>query len=584
MKPLKFVIKWSFFGLIWLIILAIIIVIFNFKSLPSLDHLQEKSGKQIVQINYQDGNYLASRGKIYDSQVSYHQFPQYLIDAVIATEDRKFFKHPGIDIFGIMRAFIANQKAGRVVQGGSTITQQLAKMMFLSSKRTLKRKIEELLLALQLEHKFSKEQILTFYLNKAYFGSGNYGVADASRYYFAKDVAQLNLNEAAILAGILKSPNKFSPKNNRNLAEERSQTVIKNMVAAGFLDVSDIGQIDKDPDYKIDHLQKLYFVDYVLEQFGDFLDSNSLSDKQITINTTLNNKFQQALEDSIDELSYKNSKKIAKSQIAAIIMAKDGAILAMAGGKDYQKSQFNRAIHSKRQAGSLFKTFAYLAAFERGAKIDDIFEDKKITIGDWVPQNYNNKYYGPVTVEQAFAKSLNSVAVQLGMAVGSDFVKSIARKCGITSKIKDNDPTIFLGTTAVSLLEITSAYATIANDGKPVMPYAINNIEGSLGNQIYKLESSGFGQIISQESQDNITRILRQVVATGTGKNANIANNIYGKTGTSQDSRDAWFVGFNNDYVIGIWIGNDDNSPTNKITGGSLPAKLFAKIATKISR
>lgn len=582
MKILKFILRWGFFASIWTSILGVLILAYYFKGLPDLSDLKGQNGKQIVQINYANGNSITSRGEIYNSEISYYELPRHLVNAVVATEDRRFFKHIGVDVFGILRAFVANQKAGRVVQGGSTITQQLAKMLFLNPERTLKRKIQEVLLALQLERNFSKEQILTFYLSRAYFGSGNYGVDNAAKYYFAKNISKIGLNESAMLAGILKSPNKYSPKNNRDLAEGRAAVVIKGMVAAGFLDDTNIGQIDKEPSYKIDHLQKLYFADFVFNQFPEFLDAKSTNKKIIKITTTLDEKIQMSLEDVLDRFTYKNSKKIGKSQIAVIVMDKSGAVLGMSGGKDYQKSQFNRAVYSKRQAGSAFKTFVYLAAFEKGISPGDIYEDAKINIGSWVPNNYNDRYFGEVTVQQAFAKSLNSVAIQLGKEVGVGAVASIARKCGIVSKIDKDDLTIVLGTSEVSLLELTGSYATIANGGEPVIPRVILDMQDSNSNILYKSESSGFGSIISEESWQNINYVLRQSVEEGTGRNANVSQNIYGKTGTSQNFRDAWFVGFNNDYVVGVWMGNDNNSPTNKITGGSLPAKLFAEIIRKI--
>ena len=468
------------------------------------------------------------------------------------------------------------------MQGGSTITQQLAKMQFLTPQRTIQRKIQEMMLAMQLERKFSKEELLTFYLNRAYFGSGNYGVSNAAKNYFGKNISDLNLNEAAMLAGLLKAPSKLSPKNNLKLAQRRSNVVLSNMINAGYLTEDNLMQIDEDPDYKIDHAQKLYFADYAYRQFTEFLDEESAAEKQIAIVTTLNETIQEKLEDEIDAFVVTNAKKLKRSQIAMVVMNKDGAILAMSGGRDYGHSQFNRAVNSKRQAGSAFKTFAYLAAFEDGFSPDDIYEDKEVTIGKWIPKNYDNKYFGEVSLAEAFAKSLNSVAVQIAQKTGSKAIATLARQCGISSKIDQGDLTIVLGTTEVSLLELTSSYATIANDGKPVLPYAISKITDNDDNILYERKSSGFKSLISSRSARNIKLILRQAVENGTGKNANIADNIYGKTGTSQGFRDAWFVGFDDKYIIGVWIGNDNNSATNNITGGSLPASLFAKVIGRI--
>ncbi len=582
MKFFKFILKWGFFFSIWIAIFGTLALFYYFKGLPNLSDLEAKSGKQILQINYLNGERITNRGEIYSSEISYYELPQHLIDAVVATEDRKFFKHHGIDVFGILRASYVNHEAGRIVQGGSTITQQLAKLLFLDPERTLKRKIQEVLLAVQLERRFTKEQILTFYLNKAYFGSGSYGISDAAKHYFNKDVSRLTLKESALLAGLLKAPSKFSPKNNRELAQERSEIVIKNMIDAGFLDEKNLKQINQDTSYKIDHLQKLYFADFVQEQLPEFLLKKFSKENLLSVTTTLDDEIQNNLEDVLDDFADKNSNKLGKSQIAVIVMKPDGAIVGMSGGIDYQRSQFNRAASAKRQAGSAFKTFVYLAAFENGANVDDVMEDKKTNVGTWLPENYEGRYMGSVTLRQAFANSLNSVAVQLARKVGGKSVAEMANACGIVSKIDKDDPTIALGTTEVSLLEMVGAYATIANSGSPVIPYAILEVKNSADEPLYLRESSGLDSVISAESQEKIKNVLRAVVEEGTGKKANVASDIYGKTGTSQNFRDAWFVGFNSDYVIGVWIGNDDNSATNKITGGLLPAEIFAEIIKKI--
>ncbi len=582
MRPLKFILKWGFFFSIWIAIFATIALFYYFQGLPSLSDLENETGQQLVRINYSDETLITNRGGVYISEIAYYELPQNLINAVVATEDRRFFSHHGIDIFGIARAYSVNKKAGRIVQGGSTITQQLAKMLFLTSDRTFKRKIQEILLAFQLERQFTKEQILAFYFNRAYFGSGNNGVGAAAKFYFGKDVALLNLNESAMLAGILKSPTKYSPKNDRRAAEKRADVVLKAMIDSGFLNEKNLAEFDSDPSYTAYHAQRFYFSDFVYGQFPEFLSKKGEAEKLISITTTLDEKIQKKLEDILAEFSEKNSKKLDKSQIAIVVMRKDGAVIAMSGGNDYQQSQFNRAIYAKRQAGSAFKTFVYLAAFEKGLKVDDVYEDKPINIGAWLPENYENRYLGSVTVKRAFADSLNSVAIQIGRYVGSAAIIDMAHKCGITSAIKKNDQTIFLGTSEVSLLEMTSAYATIANNGVPVIPYTILEIKNDKELLLYQRQSSGFEQIISDDALKNIKEVMREVVLHGTGKNAKISSDVYGKTGTSQEFRDAWFIGFDERYVIGVWIGNDDNSPTNKIAGGSLPAQLFGRVVEGI--
>ena len=582
MRFIKSFFKWIIIFGIWSFLILAIIIGYYYNNLPSLQELETKNEKQVININYSNQEKITTLGNIYQDDIKFYQLPQNLIHAVIATEDRRFFEHHGIDLIGISRASIVNYKAGHLSQGGSTITQQLAKLLFLSPKKTFKRKIEEILLAFELEKTFSKEQILTLYLNRAYFGSGNYGINNAAKFYFNKSVSEIDLDEAAMLAGLLKAPSKFSPKNNPKLSKSRTKEVIHNMIEAGFLTKDKITKSAPKINYQNDRALKFYFADYVSDQFMDYLSSSQGKIRNLNIKTTLNQKIQDQLEVTTDQFLKQNSAKIANSEIAIIIMAKDGAILGMVGGKNYHQNQFNRAIYAKRQPGSAFKTLVYLTAFENGFTPNDLFEDKKTTIGNWNPENYDKKYHGQISLKQAFAESINSVAIQLNHQINQDQLINNAKKLGIISKIEKNDATISLGTSEVTPLELTNAYATIANDGYPVIPYAISEISNQENKIIYQRQSSGLEKVISTKAENYIKEALREVIKTGTGKNANIAKNIYGKTGTSQNFRDAWFIGFNDDYVIGIWIGNDNNSATNKITGGGLPINLFADIMRRI--
>lgn len=558
------------------------VVAYYCQDLPEIENLDKGSDKQIVQVNFSNGERITNFGDIYYDEVQFYELPQHLINAVIATEDRKFFDHFGVDIFAIIRASYINHKAGRIVQGGSTITQQLAKLLFLKPERTIKRKAQEVILALQLERRFTKEQILTIYLNRAYFGSGAYGISAAAKFYFGKSVSDIDLNEAALLAGLLKAPSKLSPKNNQNSAESRTNVVLSSMIKSGFISEKNIKEINKDISYKTNSQQKLYFADFVYDQLNDFLDKKDFDKKLISVSTTLDERVQSSLEEASNDFVKDNYKKLGKAQIAVVIMNKNGAVLGMTGGKDYQHSQYNRAVLARRQAGSTFKTFIYLAAFENGYKPSDIFEDKKVNIGAWLPDNYEGKYFGKVDLKTAFANSLNSVSIQLAQKLNRQQINDVAFKLGITVPINKNDLTIALGTTEVTLYELTASFASIANDAKPVIPYVITEINDNKGRQLYQRESSGFDAVLSDKTIENAREILRAVVADGTGRKANIASNIFGKTGTSQNFRDAWFVGFDNNYIIGVWIGNDDNSSTKKITGGSLPAELFANILKKL--
>ncbi len=567
-----------------LTIICLFIIFFGYfyysKDLPNLEKLDQEVDKKIIQIDFSNDEIITTRGNSSRFEAKFYEFPEHLINAVIAIEDQKFFTHSGFDIMAIIRASYVNYRANSVKQGASTITQQVVKNLFLTPQRTFKRKIQELILSYQIEQKLSKEQILTIYLNKSYFGSGNYGIASASKYYFNKDVSKLTLRESALLAGLLKAPSKLSPKNDMKSAKIRANLVLKNMYEAGFID--DESNVKDDLIYKTNRLQRLYFGDFVFENFNQYLNNKDLKNKKIIVKTTLNQKIQEKLEDEINKFSDFYDKKLQKSEIAAIIMSKDGAILAMSGGKDYQKSQYNRAIYAKRQAGSLFKTFIYLTAFEKGFLPNDVFEDKKIELSNWLPNNYEDKYFGEVSLKTAFAKSLNSVSIQLAQKIGLKEIAKNARKLGISSKIDENDLSIALGTSSLTLFELTTAYSSIANDTTPIIPYYITEIYDGYENILYKRQSSGFEKIFSDSTINYSKEILREVVVNGTAKKANVKENIYGKTGTSQDYKDAWFIGFDDNYVIGIWIGNDDNSKTNNISGGTLPAELFAKIISRI--
>lgn len=580
-KFIKYSLKFAAIIIPWFLVLGFIIFAYYYHDLPQIDELRAKSYKKSIEVLYSNGRKITTVGDTYDNQITYDQIPQYLVDAVVATEDRRFFKHYGFDAVGIARAFWSNHKAGHIVQGGSTITQQLVKLIYFDSSRTIKRKVQELLLAIKIERIFSKEEILTLYLNRAYFGAGNYGIASASKYYFNRDVSDLSLNQSAILAGLLKAPSKLSPTKNRELAEDRAQQVLENMIAAGYLKREDLKNLGKNFHYKTDKLQKLYFADYVVENFGYFLPTDEKKNKFFKITTTLDEKIQNIAEDVVDDYAVKYSKTLGNAQIAVLVMEKDGAIRGMIGGKNYQKGPFNRAVYAKRQPGSTFKTFIYLEAFIEGFNVDDLVEDKEITVGDWQPENYNNNYHGEVTLKESFAQSMNSVAVQLYETIDKNELITDIRKMGILSEINKDDPTTALGTMQLSLFELVNAFAVIANDGNGVIPYQIMQIDNYKGN-LYERKSSGIGQVIDEYAIFKMKEILREVVATGTGKKANVANNIYGKTGTTQNYQDAWFIGSDDHYVIGVWVGNDNNKPTNHITGGSIPAEIFGAIASQL--
>jgi penicillin-binding protein 1A len=566
---------WKIYTAVTIFLTTALIVFWYLAHLPKLEELEQKNSTQIAYLLYNNSQYLANRGDLYRSSIEYYELPPHLIQAVVAIEDRRFFQHFGIDIWSIIRAYFANYRAQKIVQGGSTITQQLAKLLFLKPEKTWHRKIQEAMLAIQLERKFSKEQILTFYLNKAYFGSGNYGIGNAARYYFRRDVSRLTLYQSALLAGLLKAPSKISPKNNPQLAKERAGIVLQAMRDAGFINNSDSQELIRIADDS-DHY--LYFADYAYTQVSDY------KDRSLHIRTTLDYSLQTKLQQVIDSYVKKLNDK---QQIAMVVMGYDGAIKAMSGGVNYWHSQFNRAVASKRQVGSAFKTFIYLAAFANGYNLDSKFSDKKISYGNWLPDNFNNKYLGDIDLLTAFAKSSNSVAIQLAKELGATKIINMARKCGIVSDIANNDLTIALGSSSLSLLELVGAYASIANAGNFVLPFAINEIRDDKQQILYSRQPLELPKIFTANVADKILTAFRQVVADGTGKNADIDEHIFGKTGTSQNHKDAWFVGFDRKtkLIAGVWLGYDDNrliqQTAQKITGGDMPAKIFRSFITE---
>lgn len=582
-KIFKILLKFLIIIVIWSAIVLSFFLFYKYHNLPNISDINLNKNDKIIQINYSDNSKIRVIGDLYANQVSFDQFPKYLIEALIATEDRSFFSHYGFDLKGILRAFLVNYRAGTIKQGGSTITQQLARILFLNNEKTYHRKINEILLAYKLEQAFSKEEILTLYLNHVYFGSGNYGINDAAKFYFNKNVSDLNLNESAILVGILKAPSKLAPDKNPELAERRSDIILQNMIHNGNMGLDYIKYFDDSIGYKKDDLQELYFVDFIASQYKNFLSDQQNISGFFEINSSLDKNLQEITENEIDRIYRKYPKRLKDSQISVITMSYDGQILSMIGGKNYHESQFNRAVNAKRQIGSIAKIFIYLTAFQQGFSLLDLFEDKKIIISNWSPKNYNNKYYGDVTLQEAFSKSLNSVAVQLARELKIDDIISNMRKMNIKSKI-NKDLTIALGTSELSLLELATAFVIIANGGYQIQPSFIRNIISASGEILYYNNKEEPIKIYQNREIAMIKEALRSVITDGTAKRANISQDIYGKTGTSQDFRDAYFVGFNSDYIIAIWIGNDNNKSTNKITGGMLPAILFKELISSFPK
>jgi penicillin-binding protein 1A len=525
-----------------------------------------------------NGEVIAERGTFFGDEVRLDELPAYVPQAVIAIEDRRFYSHFGIDPIGLTRAAFSNFRAGHIVQGGSTITQQLAKNLFLKPERTMQRKLQELVLAIWLEAKYSKDDILQLYLNRVYYGAGATGIEKAAQKYFRKSAREVNIPEAAILAAVLKAPATYNPINHPGAARTRAGEVIHDMVSAGFITAEDADQAISKP-AAVKPAQYVsatqYIVDWIGEQIPDLIGT---LDQSIIVETTIDQNLQVIAEKSVRRRISTDGAKVKVSQGAAVVMDMRGAVLAMVGGKSYIRSQFNRAVRARRQPGSSFKPFVYLTALDRGLTPDTVRVDEPVRIGDWEPENYKRKYLGRVTLKKALALSLNTVAAKLAVEVGPENVITTAHRLGINSELVAN-ASIALGTSEVTLLEMTSAFAPLANGGTAVVPYVVSRIITRDGKIIYQRQGEGLGTVVDGWSLGAMNSMLREVVENGTGKRAQIeGQDIAGKTGTSQDYRDAWFLGYSAYLVCGVWIGNDDNTPTSQVTGGTIPASIWKDI------
>ncbi len=563
---------------LWCFIAVLLILLYCGLTIPNIDDVMNQKRSPSITIVDRNNYKITAINNTYGNIVDMKQIPTYVWQAIVATEDKRFFTHYGIDPIGLIRAIYRNLKSSNRVQGGSTITQQLAKNIFLSREKTIKRKIQELLITFWLEYKFTKDEILSSYLNRVSLVSGKYGISIAAENIFGKTVNELNIAESAILAGMLRSPTRYNPKHNKELSLNRMKVILKLMYEQNYITKKEYETAllyDYIP-VTISSNGTRYFTDYVMDSF-DSVIGNITDD--IIITTTLDLAFQQKQEKIIDDFFKEYANKYNFSQIATITLNRQGEIIGMIGGKDYSKSQFNRAIQMKRQPGSTFKPFVYLAGLEYGLLPDDIFVDKPVAIGNWSPKNNDGKYIGTVTMEKSLQLSLNTIPVQIGKIIGLDKIIYTAKKLGLVDEIT-NDFSIILGTSSVSLVDITSAFAVFSNNGYGVLAHPITKIT-TVGNKVlYERKGSGIGKIIEPGHTINMNKMLKGVIREGTGQGANIKNQeIYGKTGTSQDNRDAWFVGYNKDYITGIWLGNDDYSKMSENSyGGTIPAKIFKSI------
>lgn len=574
------ILQFFLIALIWGICLIGLGVLWFSYDLPDIKQLQSTSRKPSVTVLSQDGTTLATYGHLFEDFVRVQDLPPHVPGAIMAVEDRRFYSHFGLDVIGLVRAAVTNYKANRVVQGGSTLTQQLAKL-FLQSQglytpqdRSLRRKVQEAIMALWLEWNFTKDQILTIYLNRVYLGSGAWGIDAASRKYFHKSAKELSVYEAAVIAGLLKAPSKYSPAQNPQKAKDRAITVLKAMEEAGTIQNSAfyLQQAEQQvANQEVPDSNVKFFTDWIDETLSDYVN---VEDQDLIVVTTLDRDMQKAAEAACQKMMAEMGKDLKTTQVALVSMTPQGAVRALVGGIDYNKSQFNRAIHD-RQTGSTFKVFVYLAALEEGMTPETMIEDTSIRIGNWEPSTFGWKSEGEISIRTGLARSVNPVTVRLAQAVGAEKIAKVARRLGITSNMAPN-LSICLGSAEATLLDLSASFATFANKGREVWPFAILEIRNKQGKVLYQHKQEHGSQIISVEHTKQMHEMLRAVVQEGTGRAVSGIPDAAGKTG-SNGNLDAWFVGYTPNLVTGVWTGNDHNEPMAKKSMGSrLPARTWA--------
>ena len=571
------VIYWGAVLALWACIAAIGLAVWVGIHLPPIQSLEIPKRPPSVLIVGDNGTTLATRGDMGGAAVPLRELPPYVPNAFIAIEDRRFYSHYAVDPVGIARAAIADLLHRGAAQGGSTITQQLAKNLFLTQERTLTRKLQEVALAFWLEHKFSKTQILELYLNRVYFGAGAYGVEAAAQRYFGKSARQLTLPEAAMLAGLVQSPSRLAPTRNPDGAIRRARVVIADMLEQKMIgaDAAHFALLHPARAKKPSGAGSVnYVADWVMDAVNDLIGN---FDQDIVVETTIDPALQNAAEHAlVDELAQRGA-KLGVGEGALVAMTPDGTVRALVGGTNYAESQFDRAIAAKRQPGSAFKPFVYLTALEHGLTPDTIREDAPISVNGWRPEDFEHQYYGPVTLTQALADSLNTVAVRLTLEVGPAAVIRTAYRLGIDSPLEPN-ASIALGTSEVSPFELVSAYTAFANGGYAASPHVIERIRTSDGKTLYARAPRALGRIVDARYVAMMNAMMRQTLVSGTARHAELPGwQAAGKTGTSQDYRDAWFIGYTSRLVTGVWLGNDDSSPTKKATGGGLPVDIWSR-------
>jgi penicillin-binding protein 1A len=539
------------------------------------------------------GNEVGSRGIRHNDAIPLDEFPDHLIKATLATEDRRFYEHFGIDIPGLFRAMLTNARAGGVVQGGSSITQQLAKNLFLSNERTIERKVKEAFLAMWLEVRLPKNEILKLYLDRAYLGGGTYGVDAAAQYYFNKSARDVNLSESAMLAGLFKAPSRFAPHINLPAARARANVVLDNLVEAGFMTEGQVFGARRNPAFAVDRRDERspnYYLDWAFDEMKKLVETlpKSVHDRVFVVRLALDVDLQKNTEKAVEGSLRQYGREYKAKQGAAVLMEIDGAVRAMVGGRDYSESQFNRATDALRQPGSSFKPYVYATALMNGFKPTTIVVDSPVCIGNWCPKNYGGGFAGSMTLTQALVRSINIIPVKLSIALGNGNpkvgrmkIKDTARKAGLRTPLPDT-PSMPIGADEVTVLDHTAGYTMFPNLGKAHAPHAVLEVRSGVGELIWRWDRDGKKpvQVIPPQVAMDMNLIMSKVVEEGTARRAQLEGGIKaaGKTGTTNAHRDAWFVGYTGNMICGIWFGNDDYTTMHQMTGGSLPAMTWKEI------
>jgi penicillin-binding protein 1A len=562
-------------------------------ALPTLNETDDiwNSGRQYaVTFTDSNGEIIGRRGVLQDDAIPLDEIPSHLVKAVLATEDVRFFQHFGVDVLGTMRAMVANAKAQDVVQGGSTLTQQLAKNLFLSPERSLRRKVHEAFLALWIEARLTKAEILKMYLDRTYLGGGTYGMEAAAQFYFGKSIRDVNLPEAAVLAGLFKAPSSYAPHVNPKAAVVRANIVLGRMLDVGYITQGELLEATQHPATTVSHdnyASPDYFLDWAYKETLQLIEQQGLTDDYVVeVKTTVDMEMQKAAKEEIAKMLETEGPRYNATQSALVSMTPDGAVKAIIGGRDYEESQFNRATDALRQPGSSFKPFVYLAALMEGMTPETAIVDAPITIGNWSPKNYSHRYAGRTNLRTALAKSYNTVPVRLMTQIGRKKIIDATHLVGVQSEIQ-SVPSLVLGANGMTVLDITTGYATFANGGKLSQPHTVLEMRRASGELIYSRarNAPAAKQVITERVAADLNSMLGQVVTAGTARRADLGYTpSAGKTGTTQSYRDAWFIGFTGKYVTGVWYGNDDYTPTNRATGGSIPARTWKAFMLRADR